>query len=280
MSNLAIQQHDQSAAVSQWTPSQVELIKQQIAVGCSDGELALFGQVCNRTGLDPFTRQIYAVVRPTWNAATRQKEPKMTIQLSIDGFRTIAARSGFYAGSQTYWCGEDGVWLDVWLRQAPPSAAKTEVYRKGCDRPFVGVARFNAYAQKKVSGELSGQWPTMPDVMIGKCSEALALRKAFPGDLSGFYSTEEMEQAGNPLPEQASGMATALDLAPIIKTLTTAGLDEAQRREWLKEQGFSSPGRIPLEEIPRLLASARILEAEEITAHEGIGFGLPHEGQD
>jgi hypothetical protein len=181
----------------------------------------------------------------------------MTIQLSIDGFRAMAASSGNYGGSQTFWCGEDGVWADVWLSNTPPSAAKTEVYRTNCDRPFVGIARFNSYAQRKKDGGLSGQWPVMPDVMIGKCSEALALRKAFPTQLSGLYSTEEMEQASNSLPDQASGMAVAPDLAPITQILTEAGLGASKRMEWLKDQGFNSPGQIPLSAIPRLLAAAK-----------------------
>lgn len=255
-SNLVVAAPE-SASLGEWSASQINIIKSQIAVGCSDGELELFAQVCARTGLDPFTRQIYAISRNSWNPATKQSEPKMTIQLSIDGFRAMAASCGSYGGSQTFWCGDDGIWVDAWLSNTPPSAAKTEVYRANCDRPFVGVARFSSYAQRKKDGALTGQWPAMPDVMIGKCSEALALRKAFPAQLSGLYSTEEMEQAGNPLPEQASKMATASDLTPITKVLAEAGLESSKRMEWLKDQGFNSPGQIPPSEIPRLLASAK-----------------------
>lgn len=174
MSNLATQQ---------WDSSQIEIIKQQIAKGCSDGELALFGQVCTKTGLDPFSRQIYAISRGG----------KLTIQVSIDGFRTIAARSGLYGGSTTEWCGDDGVWRDVWLSNSPPAAAKTTVWRKGSQNPFTGVARYGAYQQG------NSMWSKMPEVMIGKVSESLALRKAFPAELSGLYTTEEMQQTDNPM---------------------------------------------------------------------------------
>lgn len=179
VSNLVVSGGSNELSIG-WNQEQVEIIKNQIAKGCSDGELALFGQVCTRTGLDPFSRQIYAISRGG----------KMTIQTSIDGFRTIAARSGLYGGSSTEWCGDDGVWLDVWLSSKPPAAAKTTVYRKGCPNPFTGVARYGAYQQG------NSMWSKMPDVMIGKVSEALALRKAFPAELSGIYSGDEMEQAG------------------------------------------------------------------------------------
>jgi hypothetical protein len=91
----------------------------------------------------------------------------MTIQAGIDGLRSIAERTGQLDGSETHWCGEDGVWTDVWLAAKPPAAAKTILHRKGASHPFVGVARFADYN----AGQ--GLWSKMPAAMIAKCSEAL-----------------------------------------------------------------------------------------------------------
>jgi phage recombination protein Bet len=168
-----------TSSLALWTPEQTQLISTTIAPGCSGDELRLFAYACQRTGLDPFSKQIYAIKRGG----------KMTIQAGIDGLRSIAERTGQLDGSETFWCGDDGQWQDVWLGSKPPAAAKTIIHRKGASHPFVGVARFADYN----AGQ--GLWTKMPAAMIAKCSEALALRKAFPADLSGVYSTDEMQQA-------------------------------------------------------------------------------------
>jgi phage recombination protein Bet len=178
------------------TSDKIELIGRTIAKGCSPDELALFVAICDRTGLDPFARQIYAI--PRWDG--KLKRNVMTPQVSIDGARLVAQRSGQYAGQDgPYWCGEDGVWKDVWLSNKLPVAAKVGVMRTGFAAPIYSVALFGEYAQRFDDGNLSGLWKKFPVQMIAKCAEMLSLRRVFPAELSGLYSAEEMSQADTPV---------------------------------------------------------------------------------
>lgn len=166
-----------------WDDKQLAALKQLGLANAPKADLAVFLHYAQRTGLDPFARQLYMI----------ERGGRYTIQASIDGLRIVAQRSGEYAGQVgPYWCGDDGEWIDVWLDTKPPVAAKVGVMRKGFNEPLWAVAKFDSYNAN------TPIWRKMPDTMIAKCAEALALRKAFPNDLSGIYTTEEMEQAEVP----------------------------------------------------------------------------------
>lgn len=186
---------------SEWTASEKALVE---AAGLVTGPPAnrqlaprpvveAFLLHARRTGLDPIARQIYCI----------ERGGKWGTQVSIDGARLVAERTKEYRGqTPTQWTSDGVTWVDVWLDSAPPKAAKVGVYREGFVEPLVAVATMDAY---NAGGNM---WKKMPALMLGKCAEMLALRKAFPQDLSGLYSTEEMDQAG--APRQAAQVQAAV----------------------------------------------------------------------
>ena len=178
---------------AQMTHAQVALLKNTVAKGASDDELALFLNQCSRLQLDPFLKQVHLVKR--WSADAGET---MAIQIGIDGLRLQNERTSLFDGIEgPFWCGPDQQWQEVWLGADLPVAAKVTVYRKDSTRPISYVALFSEYAQTKRGGALSHMWASRGTHMLGKCAEAGARRKAFPAELSGVYIEEElMRDAG------------------------------------------------------------------------------------
>lgn len=161
----------------QFTESQVELIKKTVAKGTTNDELALFLYTCKKTGLDPLIRQIYAVKR---GGASNQ----MSIQTGIDGYRLIAERSSKYAPGKEplFKYDKDGKLFSA-----------TAYVNKLVNGVWHEVAATAIYSEYFTSS--NHIWVKMPHAMLAKCAEALALRKAFPAEMSGIYTHEEMAQA-------------------------------------------------------------------------------------
>jgi phage recombination protein Bet len=193
-------------AIRSMTDDQVALVKRTICRDGTDDDLKLFIGICNATGLNPFLKQIYAVFRKEKGRDAKS----MTVQTSIDGLRLTADRSGKYTGQMPpQWCGEDGVWREVWLdAKNPPAAARVGVLRSDFTQPCYGIATWASYAvwEKEWSnGQPTGRmklgqfWERLGPEMLAKCAESLALRKAFPAETSGLRSDEEMAQSDDVL---------------------------------------------------------------------------------
>tara|TARA_R110000824_G_scaffold146271_3_gene315023 strand:- start:462 stop:1286 length:825 start_codon:yes stop_codon:yes gene_type:complete len=143
----------------------------------TDDQLEVFLCASKRYGLNPIANQIYPQLRGN----------NMTITTGIDGYRLIADRTGKYAGN------DDPVFDD----EDKPRKATVTVYKivGGQRCGFSATARWDQY----FPGEKQGfMWKKMPHLMLGKCAEALAIRKAFPAELAGLYTQEEMQQASTP----------------------------------------------------------------------------------
>lgn len=174
MDNSLTIQSNQVAPSNQWTPEQLQLLKDTVAKDTTNDEFKVFCYAVQRTGLDPFVKQIYAVKR----------NGTVTVQVGIDGFRLIAHRTGQFAGN-------DEIIFD---NELSPKKAIARVYRlvNGVRCAFTGVARWSEYYP---GDKLGFMWKKMPCVMLGKVAESIALRMAFPAELSGLYTKEEMHQA-------------------------------------------------------------------------------------
>lgn len=196
-----------------FTDRQVSALHHIGVENASQGDLEVFFHVCKRTGLDPFARQIHMIGRNTKDQRTNQWVTKFTIQTGIDGFRLIGRRAADRAGQTISlgapeWAAEDGGWRPLWSRSkwGLPIAARVTIKRNG--EPFTAVAMFDEYKQTKKDGQLTSMWSQRPAGQLAKCAEALAWRMAFPHDLSGIYSDDEMHQADAPRREQPQGTNT------------------------------------------------------------------------
>jgi phage recombination protein Bet len=167
-----------------FSEEQERMIRDTFANGASAQEFAVLLEIAKVRRLNPLLRQIHFVKR--WD---RDKGREVwSTQVSIDGLRAIAERTGKYDGQDE---------PEFMERDGRIVGCKVRVYRKDWTRPAVGVAYWSEYVQTKKDGNPTQFWSRMPHVMIAKCAEALALRKAFPEDMSGLYTPEEMAQAEN-----------------------------------------------------------------------------------
>ena len=192
--------------------------------GLTENDALIAYRDAERRGLSIEAKQIHFI--PRWDSKLNKNVP--TAQTSIDGFRLIAARTGRYGGSINakltvrMKSGEKAVIQHEEYDPAEVSeiiSGTISVINKEFEQPQTATALFKGYCQTFKDGNPMGLWEKMPDVMILKCAESLALRKAFPQDLSGLYTNEEMGQANNDIHRTvySAPVTKTVDVKPVVK---------------------------------------------------------------
>lgn len=194
------------AGDSKWSPEQRDHLR---ALGgldeASDGDLAMLKTVSDRSGLDPFVKQIYLVGRKTKTGGYRGEperwETKWTVQVGIDGFRAVSHRYAQDQGAELnigkpVYYDDQGQPQQIWLKRwGNPAAAEVTVTLGNTSATAVAV--WDEYVQTKRNGDPNSMWEKMPSVMLAKCAEAQAHRRVCPLT-AGMYEDAEMGQADSP----------------------------------------------------------------------------------
>lgn len=247
---LQTQNENQIAANTQhFDQKQIDILKNSICRGVSNDEFEIFLMACRKTQLDPFMKQIYAVKRPakkpdgTWGET-------MTIQTGIDGYRLIAERTGRYVPGPEPTYAYDG--------EGRVLSATAYIKKQTSDGTWHTVsetAYMEEYCQRKKDGGLMGLWANMPRTMLSKCAEAKVLRKAFPAEMSGVYTKEEMEQADVQIVEKIISPERANELDMIL------GDCDPKYKKWVfdhleKQYQTKNLYKIPAEVYERMKSAA------------------------
>jgi len=175
----------------------IDVLKRTMLDGYSEAEQESFIRLCQRTQMDPFSKQLYATRR--WvKDRNGNKVPTLVPVTSVLGLTAVAARTGQYDGCVITWAGPDGVWKDEWISGEFPVAAKCVVFHKQRSHPEVAICRWDGYCGTAFNSatkrrEVTDFWERLPDFMLGKCAKAAALRGAFPDQCGNLYASEELQ---------------------------------------------------------------------------------------
>lgn len=148
-------------------PKLVKTLKETVARGLNDSEFVLFAEHCRSTGLNPFKKEVWAI----------KAGERLQIMTGLNGFLAIANSHPAF----------DGMEVEVDTDpQGNPTKATCKVYRKDRKFPSVGIALMKEFRKD------TPIWRQMPSVMLTKCAKSIAIREAFPQELGGLYTAEEM----------------------------------------------------------------------------------------
>lgn len=163
----------------------LQALRNTVAPGLTEPEFRLFAEMCRATGLNPATKEIWAI----------KAGGRLQLMTGINGFLRIANSHPQFDGMEVSfeWDGKQLVSCTV------------KVHRKDRKFPSVATAYWSEYAKQ------TPIWRSMPTVMLSKCAKSLAIREAFIQELGGFYTAEEMPASYSaPTPQAPEGMEPAV----------------------------------------------------------------------
>ena len=187
-------------------------LKQTVAAGLTDAEFSLFVQFCQGTGLNPFKKEIWAI----------KAGGRLQLMTGINGFRAIANNHQNYDGIEIGLIGKGGEYLSAAYPGNDYIGAWSKCYRKDRKIPTEGIAMLADYDKS------FGNWKSMKRVMIMKCAESVALRQAFPQQLNGLYTPDEMPQEYSEVTVKPARKPLAAPVAAIMAEVIPA-LDSPNR---------------------------------------------------
>lgn len=180
--------------------------------GAKGESVLMVWDYCIARKLDPMKKPCHIVP-----IRVKQGDDYVTRDVVMPGiyeYRTTAIRTGFYMGHSKAEYGPEiecqGVKAPEWCsitvyRWSPAAGCRVEfpvtVYFSEC------VATKKDYKTKEIT--VNERWTKAPRQMLTKCTEAAGLREAFPDELGGEPTADEMEgqhsQEITLLPASASG---------------------------------------------------------------------------
>jgi phage recombination protein Bet len=161
-------------------------LRDTVAPGLTEPEFILFAEMCRATGLNPATKEIWAI----------KAGGRLQLMTGINGFLKIANAHPAFDGMEVHheWDGKTLISCTV------------KVHRKDRKYPAIATAYMAEYQKP------SPIWKQMPSVMLAKCAKSLAIREAFIQELGGLYTAEEMPPAfAEPIPVPLEGMETVVN---------------------------------------------------------------------
>lgn len=189
-----------------WNDETYELLKTHYAPGATDAELKFLVTQANELGLNPFRKECYFIPQKVWDPTQNKKVKKWSVQVGIDTFRKrgLARKDVDWHDTIPFFIAADQQayeWRNIprlimeGKMPSYPDMAVSYIQPKGMSKPIKHVVYWHEYVKLRTDGTPAALWGKMPGIMLCKCAEAGAWRKAFPDQFGGMYTTDEMQQA-------------------------------------------------------------------------------------